>query len=79
MRVLFIIAGLALLSVVCYTSEMKERSSFNEVLSEFFAADEPQERDCLGQWASCEPKNSKCCPNYACTWKYPWCRYRAGK
>nr|P0DM14.1 RecName: Full=Mu-theraphotoxin-Pspp1; Short=Mu-TRTX-Pspp1; AltName: Full=Phlotoxin 1; Short=PhlTx1 [Phlogiellus sp. PE-2016] len=31
---------------------------------------------CLGQWDSCDPKASKCCPNYACEWKYPWCRYK---
>uniref|UniRef100_A0A482ZIE5 U41-Theraphotoxin-Sfo1a_1 n=1 Tax=Selenotholus foelschei TaxID=1905327 RepID=A0A482ZIE5_9ARAC len=79
MRVLFIIAGLALLFVVCYTSEMKERSSFNEVLSDFFAADETQERDCLGFGSACDPKNNKCCPSYVCTWKYPWCRYKIGK
>uniref|UniRef100_A0A482ZDM1 U21-Theraphotoxin-Ct1d_1 n=1 Tax=Coremiocnemis tropix TaxID=1904443 RepID=A0A482ZDM1_CORTR len=79
MRVLLIIAGLALLSVVCYTSEMKERSSTNEVLSAIFSAGESQERDCLGWFSGCEPKNNKCCEGYVCHWKYPWCRYDLGK
>nr|B1P1I8.1 RecName: Full=U37-theraphotoxin-Cg1b; Short=U37-TRTX-Cg1b; AltName: Full=Jingzhaotoxin-like peptide JZTX-68; Short=JZTX-68; Flags: Precursor [Chilobrachys guangxiensis]ABY71738.1 toxin-like peptide [Chilobrachys guangxiensis] len=47
MRVLLIIAGLALLSVVCYTSEMKEQNSLNEVLSAFFDVEEPPEKGCI--------------------------------
>nr|B1P1H2.1 RecName: Full=U24-theraphotoxin-Cg1a; Short=U24-TRTX-Cg1a; AltName: Full=Jingzhaotoxin-27; Short=JZTX-27; AltName: Full=Peptide F2-36.12; Flags: Precursor [Chilobrachys guangxiensis]ABY71722.1 cystine knot toxin [Chilobrachys guangxiensis] len=74
MRVLFIIAVLALISVGCYASEMKDRSSRNEVLSAIFAIEEPQERDCLGLFWICNYMDDKCCPGYKCERSSPWCK-----
>uniref|UniRef100_A0A482ZDC9 Kappa-Theraphotoxin-Sfo4c_1 n=1 Tax=Selenotholus foelschei TaxID=1905327 RepID=A0A482ZDC9_9ARAC len=55
MRFLFI-AALVLLSAVCYASEMKQKSLHKEVLSAFFAGEQPAERDdCLGWFKGCRP------------------------
>nr|BAN13508.1 GTx1-12 [Grammostola rosea] len=76
---IFVIAGLALLSVVCYASEIKEQSSINEVLSAIFHLEQPQERDCLGWFKGCDPDNDKCCENYKCNRRDKWCKYKLWK
>nr|BAN13513.1 GTx1-15-2 [Grammostola rosea] len=74
------IAGLALLSVACYASELKEQSSINEVLSTIFHFEQPEERDCLGFMRKCIPDNDKCCrPNLVCSRTHKWCKYVFGK
>nr|A0A1S4NYE8.2 RecName: Full=Beta/delta-theraphotoxin-Pre1a; Short=Beta/delta-TRTX-Pre1a [Psalmopoeus reduncus] len=32
--------------------------------------------DCLGWFSRCSPKNDKCCPNYKCSSKDLWCKYK---
>uniref|UniRef100_A0A482Z813 Kappa-Theraphotoxin-Sfo1e_1 n=1 Tax=Selenotholus foelschei TaxID=1905327 RepID=A0A482Z813_9ARAC len=78
MRFLFI-AALVLLSAVCYASEMKQKSLHKEVLSAFFAGEQPAERDdCLGWFRGCDPNNDKCCEGYVCNRRDQWCKDKLG-
>nr|BAN13514.1 GTx1-16 [Grammostola rosea] len=78
--VVFVIAGLALLSVVCYASELKEQSSINEVLSTIFHFEQPERRGCLQFMWKCNPDNDKCCrPNLKCNTYHKWCEFVTGK
>nr|BAL72761.1 toxin-like peptide [Grammostola rosea] len=78
--VVFVIAGLALLSVVCYASELKEQSSINEVLSTIFHFEQPEERGCLEFWWKCNPNDDKCCrPKLKCSKLFKLCNISIGK
>uniref|UniRef100_A0A482ZCZ9 U21-Theraphotoxin-Ct1b_1 n=1 Tax=Coremiocnemis tropix TaxID=1904443 RepID=A0A482ZCZ9_CORTR len=75
MKVLFIIAGLGLLSVVCHASEKMDRSSRNELLSAIFTIEEPQQRDCLQFGWICNHYDNKCCSGLKCERSSPWCKF----
>nr|BAN13511.1 GTx1-14 [Grammostola rosea] len=70
--VMFVIAGLVLLSVVCYASELKEKSSTSEVLSTIFHFEQPEERGCQGLGKKCND-SSTCCEGMMCSFYSKWC------
>nr|BAN13509.1 GTx1-13-1 [Grammostola rosea]BAN13510.1 GTx1-13-2 [Grammostola rosea] len=73
--IFFVIAAVALFSVVCCASESKEQDLGDALLSAFYATDpEPQERDCRKFLGACT-QTSDCCKHLACHNKHKWCAW----
>uniref|UniRef100_A0A482Z807 U18-Theraphotoxin-Sfo1a_1 n=1 Tax=Selenotholus foelschei TaxID=1905327 RepID=A0A482Z807_9ARAC len=76
---LLVIAGIALLAVVCDSLELKEQNSLREMLSAVLQLQEPQERDCKTFGKACKYPGNECCEGLTCSRRDRWCKVYLGK